>query len=74
VLKFVERRLPGLNGDTDKAASLIFKHATSHGNFAFVRRACKRTRALMREKGKTEPTLALVSEAANAELNARDVR
>lgn len=74
VVKFVERRLPGLNGDTDKAATLIYKHAQSHGNFAFVRGACRRTRTLMREKNKTEPTLTLVSEAATAELNARDVR
>lgn len=74
VAKFVDRRLPGMNGEAGKATELIFKNAVSHGNFAFVRKAIRRTRSLMREKGETTPRLAVVSEAVNAELTARDVR
>jgi DNA transposition AAA+ family ATPase len=74
VAKFVSRRLAGMGADEDKATALIFKHAQSHGNFAFVRRAIKRTRQLMRENGETTPRLALVSAAVIAELTARDVK
>lgn len=71
---FIDRRVPGLNGDLEKAATLIHKHAATNGNFAFVRGVCKRARTLMRERALKEPVLALITECVNAERAGRDIR
>lgn len=40
--KFVNRRLPGLAGETAKAVAILEQHARGRGNLAFVRDVCRR--------------------------------
>lgn len=42
VTKYVQRKLPGLNGQADAAAAMLIERAPAHGNFAFIRDAVGR--------------------------------
>lgn len=42
--KFVNRRLPGLNGETARAIAILEQNARGRGNLAFVRDVCRRAR------------------------------
>lgn len=71
VLTILTRRLPGLNGDTAKAAELLTVNAPRHGNLAFVREVVRRVIADLREAGHSSDahvTYDDVQRAATAEI------
>lgn len=53
VKKFLERRCPGLNGETARAVKMLVHHAPRHGNMAFVRDVCRRAATLADGEGLT---------------------
>lgn len=66
--KFVNRRLPGLNGETAKAIAILEQYAPNKGNMAFVRDTCKRAREMFDGE---KITLEDFARAVTAELESR---
>jgi len=65
------RRLPGLNGDTKKAAESLAKSATGNGNFAFVREVIVRAQLAARKAKTDHLTNEDIDKHIKAELKAR---
>ncbi|HMO03920.1 MAG TPA: ATP-binding protein [Kiritimatiellia bacterium] len=68
MMKFVGRRLPGLNGETAKAITLLEQYAPGRGNLGFVRDACRRAREMYDGE---KITLEDFARAVSAEVESR---
>ncbi len=62
---------PGLNGSLSRAADLLATHAPRYGNLGFVREVIRRAATQLREHPGTTLDLALIEQAAAAEIAAR---
>lgn len=67
----LSRRLPGLNGDTKKAASSLTKAATGNGNFAFVREVLVRAQRAASKAKSSHITADDIDKHIKAELKVR---